>query len=720
MNPNDVIGAPREIWVWVAPDWSDWREGEAKPANASGWTRAKIRETLYADGRIVRNVLDAKGLPVAADGTPATGENPARPLDSTPQYDKDQQARWKEQQNTAAPPGGQPTRNINGQTFQWNPSTRAYDIPIGQAPSTAQTAAPGGKPFIDDGAEARENGRRWGWNAETKLYDRDLGPSPTAQEIIRNRSLPADQDPRAETDAEREARAKETIAQQEREATRNTRVREPVKDRPGLYIVKETKDGRTETFYENEAGARVPAPTEAPKPVQGPNGQWGYWDNSATPPKWVAIQGGPGQATSMPTLVEGQWGYWKPGENGAAPTWTTVTGPSQPALPADAPQVDYSSPERAYDTLIQLSGWLGARVNSGKMTRAQAEAILATPHSTVKLMVERANNDRAQQQQQITNQLTQRAQDINQAGTRLGAANTQYQQALSHAEKINLLADPGTNAAANTLIGNLALQAIHAQQMGGMATPASVVVPGPVANLPPYTPTLPSPAAVGTPPGALIPGMIAPPGPPPGGAVTTTPAPPAAVDPRSIGAPEAPAGGAVPVAAPPANLGYGPAPAQTEYVRVRLPSGLHITRTSREWARAEGWNPGAVVVETQTAAAPPWPDDPIGAPQAGGAAPAAATLPPPVPMPEIAPQAPHLPPPVPMPEPAPQAPHLPPPVPMPDIGSQVPFGMPTMALASTFGGRPAYDDVRASMRAMGLTDDVIDEAMRGFTSGSLG
>lgn len=85
----------------------------------------------------------------------------------------------------------------------------------------SQASAPGGKPFIDDGPDARENGRRWGWNDQTRLYDRDLGPSPTAQEIIRNRSLPADQDPRAETDAERAQRAKETIARQDREAERN-------------------------------------------------------------------------------------------------------------------------------------------------------------------------------------------------------------------------------------------------------------------------------------------------------------------------------------------------------------------------------------------------------------------------------------------------------------------------------------------------------------------
>jgi hypothetical protein len=166
------------------------------------------------------------------------------------------------------------------------------DPEIKPAGSTAQAAAPGGKAFTDDGPEARENGRRWGWNPDTKLYDRNLGPSPTAQEIIRNRSLPADQDPRAETDAERAARAKETIARQDREAQQNRGTTTLKPDGKGGTIAVTTyPDGRTPTT------AAVPGvPTEAASKYkevkQDPN--TGAWSGLTAAGTWEPISGGPG------------------------------------------------------------------------------------------------------------------------------------------------------------------------------------------------------------------------------------------------------------------------------------------------------------------------------------------------------------------------------------------------------------------------------------------
>lgn len=185
MNPNEVIGTPRDVWAWLAPDWSDYQEGEAKPASGGNWTRVKIRETLYADGRIVRNVLDANGRLVAEDGTPSGGTNPARPLDSTPQYDKGQQQRWKDQK-TEAGRGDQEGDTRGSQTGQTREVYR------------------GGK-----------------WVVESNPVYQQPAETPTAKrtareeaEIAANAALPAGQDPRSETNAERAARDDATRKQQ--------------------------------------------------------------------------------------------------------------------------------------------------------------------------------------------------------------------------------------------------------------------------------------------------------------------------------------------------------------------------------------------------------------------------------------------------------------------------------------------------------------------------
>lgn len=102
MDPNQIIAQPEE-WVWLAPDWSDYASGDKPPAGKTGWTRVKIRVTRYADGRIVRNVLDANGAPLAADGTAATQDNPARVLDTDPRFmiDKEQETRFRQGQTQA-------------------------------------------------------------------------------------------------------------------------------------------------------------------------------------------------------------------------------------------------------------------------------------------------------------------------------------------------------------------------------------------------------------------------------------------------------------------------------------------------------------------------------------------------------------------------------------------------------------------------------------------
>jgi hypothetical protein len=62
MNPDEIIGRPSDREVWLAPDWSN-----SKPITApqpKGWTRVSVRDTMYANGRIVTEVLDADRNPI--------------------------------------------------------------------------------------------------------------------------------------------------------------------------------------------------------------------------------------------------------------------------------------------------------------------------------------------------------------------------------------------------------------------------------------------------------------------------------------------------------------------------------------------------------------------------------------------------------------------------------------------------------------------------------
>ncbi len=173
-DPNGIysLDTTKTTPAWVKDnDWSTIYTVQAEARKAGANNQVRVATAITNDGRKFEVIIGADGQPISQAGDVAgTDDDVAR--------------KWKDRQSAAAPPGGAPTKTINGKVFRWNPETRAYDIPTEEAPAagaTAQAAAPGGKPFIDDGPEAGATGRRWGWNPETRLYDRDLGPSPSAQ-----------------------------------------------------------------------------------------------------------------------------------------------------------------------------------------------------------------------------------------------------------------------------------------------------------------------------------------------------------------------------------------------------------------------------------------------------------------------------------------------------------------------------------------------------------
>jgi hypothetical protein len=93
----------------------------------------------YADGRTVwefRKRGSGDG-PVGENGKPGdkvVATVSGMPIKSIKEaYDKEKE----KADDDAKPPGGLPERTVNGVVMQWNPQTRAYDIPTGQAPTAA-------------------------------------------------------------------------------------------------------------------------------------------------------------------------------------------------------------------------------------------------------------------------------------------------------------------------------------------------------------------------------------------------------------------------------------------------------------------------------------------------------------------------------------------------------------------------------------------------------
>jgi hypothetical protein len=297
--------------------------------------------------------------------------------------------------------------------------------------------------------------------------------------------------------------------------------------------------------------------------------------------------------------------------------WRSQTVPDAGIVkvPEGAPPIDRSSPQAAFDSFQQLYAWVDQQVRSGKMSTGDGKSVLEGPHQAVTMILDREKAQRDEAQRATSNALTQRAQDTTLDANRLSNATTGLSTAIGHAEKTNLLADPGTNAAASTLLGELALQGIHARAMGGLGQYPSVV-PGPVANM-------------GTYPGSARPSA-------------------------------------------PASVGGGPS--------AIAPVAAGVTATNAAAINPTGANVQAANDATM---------------QGSGAAFGALG----VPAPASTPPAPIF---------TPQ-----PPVSMTPPG----FGVPTMALASTFSGQPSYDPAVTSMRALGFSDEAIQQAMRDHVMG---
>lgn len=416
----------------------------------------------------------------------------------------------------------------------------SWEVLQNEAPSRASATdgPPGGAPFKDDGPEARQHGRRWGWNQQTRAYDRDLGPSPTAQEIVRNASLPADQDPRAETDAERAQRAKD---KETRDARPGTKINSRTETRDGRTVTVETwrlPDGKLEDRIDS-------------KPVEVRAG--------------TIVKGGGPRGEDVQAVADPQTG---------AISYQPIPGAKPPPqMPANAPtySVDWTKPGLG---LIEYAAAVRARTD---LTDDQKTKLITEAHQSATATTNQAAALLNAQQNAATTAAGQRNADVSRATSALSNATSSASSAAQNAAAMTKFSSgEGTVAALN---GNMLRAAAMGQAFGGFAptphAPMGVatqqIMAAPIPGLPTLTGTAGGPWGAGptTPPAA---GAAAGPKPAPvfrpmppaayPGAPAAAPAPatPAVPPAPAIGTPGAVPPGSVPAVDPDTGRpGYAPA-----------------------------------------------------------------------------------------------------------------------------------------------------------------
>lgn len=205
--------------------------------------------------------------------------------------------------------------------------------------------------------------------------------------------------------------------------------------------------------------------TTEPYIVERVNGELVTTKNpNYVPPKPTLIDlpnGGKGQLVPNPA---------KPGEWIAQP----IAGTQAPALPAgigqfrpDANKEGYGLYERR-DELLKL-------LAEDKITEAQLKEVLASDRELTNTWATQQSNWESGANTAYDNVMTQRAQNITQAGQRLSAADSQYNAALNFANQNAVgIARAGTMDIISPLLRS---QMLHAQRMGGLENAPDVPLP---------------------------------------------------------------------------------------------------------------------------------------------------------------------------------------------------------------------------------------------------
>jgi hypothetical protein len=483
MDPNQLLpGVPAERWVWLAPDWS-----ASKPAAAatgllgdrppvSGYTKVKVRDLRYVDGRVVTVVLNEDGQPVGPDGQPTTPEQ-ARVLEET--TDDDQAKRHKDQQDAAARPT--PTRNINGVPHQVvGKDANGQDIwaPV-QTAAGAATAAPTGTNPASQGASSQITGTPTAYDAQGRPTAWDntrpvrLWTRPDGSVVGTPQPLTGEE--RATWERQKNQQAglgAKTDAEVEKDKPQTGESKGPVEGYPGWTVIKRKKveGGNTTevTTFIGPDGKEVSSlPGRPGAATLKPDGKGGT----------VAVQTMPDgtiQTTPVPGVPSDRPQPEKVTINGQVWERDPQTGQYSPAkgLPtlgqatANVPPMPQLMPQAVTQALIQYHADLAKNPN---LTPEQRVKAFDDFRQIASMAITQWTNEQNERE-------SVRHDQYNRAGSVVTARYNAMQQALGFVDKISGTVTAESGLAGKAFVALLGINAINLAT-SGLQSPPSVKAP---------------------------------------------------------------------------------------------------------------------------------------------------------------------------------------------------------------------------------------------------
>ena len=488
IDPKEQVG-PDVIWEPGYPDRTQMPNGVTLPSGVTtdGDYYAIVKK--YRDGTSDVTWYKRKTAPKGSTADPPFGPTVPGPVAAATQKQyEDDVAKEAAAARTA---GGDTTVQGQQSRVQVNPSSGQPEYAT-IFPATAANPTPqiSYRPATAaELAQAGYTGRTEGSPRPDGSFDNE-----DPRWVVRGPDNQIYGTPRALTDDERKAwnisrqmsRNPGGLSDADLRAQQTQTARQPVDGHPGYSVVKTVnpQTGQTETHYEKDdaPGVTVQLPPAAAQSRTNPTNNHFEELDPATG-QWVdrgLIQSKPIIRPNPVTGTDEQVQEVPDGKGGVKLIVRPIERQGGDAsTPSDAPNVDLSDPQKAYDSFMRLYQWASSKVARGEQTPTWLENVLKGPHEAVSTVLDREKEMTRRAENTQGNQLTQRSQDISFADNRLSNATQGLQTATSAADKINSLAGPGLHAYSSTLLGTLALQGLQNQALGGTNTLPASVIPGP-------------------------------------------------------------------------------------------------------------------------------------------------------------------------------------------------------------------------------------------------
>jgi hypothetical protein len=425
VNPDTILNPDPSSQY---KDDSPMYDGSGNVVSGTGAQKTYMREVRYIDGRIERTWY-------------RYGSNEQVGQTQIARDDK-QVAEWDKMK----PPYGQMfAPDKLGNLNQWNPQTKAYDIPTGQtAASTTDPQLQRQRQLAADEAEELNRQRQ------------------------ANKALPPDQDPAWETDAERRKRAEDKIQQQGVEAERQRQAQ------------RQAEADTRAAAGEARAAAAADRPQTTYKVVNGvtykvtvdPQGN-----------ETVTKSGLPADVKDdQVTTVDGRPAVVRRDASGRATGIEVlpVTGAGLQGEPPGAPPPDFT-PGNVAKSLTDYSTWINQHVTDGSLDASTASRLMAARHQLAQTAVSEQANVANVASGVYGHQVSERNADVGTANARLGASTSGFVSVLQAIQNGAKAQPKGSDAAGRAFHGLLNAQIEHARNFGGLTDVPRTPVPASVA-----------------------------------------------------------------------------------------------------------------------------------------------------------------------------------------------------------------------------------------------